>query len=120
MRNTDQLRENVQAARNFQPLKKADMERLRDALLAAGPTMCANCDGSCSRAAGTDAALGDLARLYTYHEQSGLRGEARAQYAALDPKDRDWSGADLEAARRACPSRLDFAAILPEVDRRLA
>ncbi len=120
MRNTDHLREDIAAARNFKPLKKADMDRLRDVLLAAGPTMCANCDGSCSRAAGTDAALGDLARLYTYHEQHGLRHDAREQYAALEPRHRDWSGADLEAARNACPSRLNFAEILPEVDRRLA
>lgn len=120
MRNTDQLRDNVAAARKFVPLKKAEMERLRDAMLAAGPTMCPNCDGSCSRAAGTEAALGDLARLYTYHEQQGLRGEARDQYAALDPVQRDWSGADLEAARQACPSRLNFSEILPEVERRLA
>ncbi len=86
MRNTDHLREDVAAAKNFKPLKTADMKRLRDAMLAAGPTMCANCDGSCSRAAGTEAALGDLARLYTYHEQQGLRTDAREQYAALAPR----------------------------------
>jgi predicted aldo/keto reductase-like oxidoreductase len=120
MRNTDQLRENTHAARIFEPMKTVDLGRLRDAILAAGPTFCANCDGSCSRAAGTEAALGDLARLYTYHEQFGFRGEARKQYAALDPKHRDWSGADLEAARQACPNRLDFASLLPEVDRHLA
>jgi predicted aldo/keto reductase-like oxidoreductase len=120
MRNTDQLRENAHAARIFEPMKTVDLGQLRDAILAAGPTFCANCDGSCSRAAGTEAALGDLARLYTYHEQFGFRGEARQQYAALDAKQRDWSGADLEAARQACPNKLDFAALLPEVDRRLA
>ena len=120
MRHTDQLRKNVAAAKGFAPLKRAEMDRLRDALLAAGPTMCANCDGSCSRAAGIEAALGDLARLYTYHEEQELRADAREQYAALAFEHRDWSGADLEAARQACPSKLNFAAILPEVDRRLA
>ena len=49
-----------------------------------------------------------------------LRTEARRQYAALDPEARDWSGADLEAARAACPNRLDFAKLLPEVERHLA
>ena len=39
------------------------------------------------------------------------------QYAELDPKHRDWSGADLEAARQACPNRLNFADLLPKVDR---
>ena len=36
------------------------------------------------------------------------------------PEARDWSGADLEAARAACPNRLDFARLLPEVERHLA
>jgi hypothetical protein len=101
-------------------MKTVDLHQLRDAILAAGPTFCANCDGSCSRAAGTEAALGDLARLYTYHEQFGFRGEARQQYAEMDPKRRDWSGADLEAAREACPNRLNFADLLPKVDRYLS
>ncbi len=120
MRNTDQLRENVQAARVFQPLKQAEMDQLRDALLAARPTFCANCDGSCSRAAGTDADLGNLARLLTYHDQYGFRTDARRLYAELDESARDWKGADLEAAREACHSKLDFASLLPKVDRNLA
>src|SRR5262249_62084097 len=92
----------------------------RSAPFAAGPTFGPTCEGSCPRAAGTEAALGDLARLHTYHEQFGFRGEAREQYAAMDPKHRDWSGADLEAARQACHNRLNFSALLPEVDRYLA
>jgi predicted aldo/keto reductase-like oxidoreductase len=120
MRNTDQLRENTHAARVFEPLKQAEMEQLRNALLAAGPTFCANCDGSCARAAGTEAALGDLTRLLTYHDHYGLRSEARRLYAEMAEQDRDWKGADLEAARQACPNRLDFASLLPKVDRDLA
>ena len=33
---------------------------------------------------------------------------------------RDWKGADLEAAREACPNKLDFANLLPRVDKTLA
>ena len=120
MRNTDQLRENVQAARVFEPLKQAEMDQLRNALLAAGPTFCANCDGSCSRAAGTEAPLGDLTRLLTYHDHYGFRSDARQLYSELDEAARDWKGADLEAARQACHSKLDFASLLPRVDRELA
>ncbi|APW63702.1 aldo/keto reductase [Paludisphaera borealis] len=120
MRNTDQLRENADAARRFEPLKEAQIEQLRDAMLAAGPTLCADCDGRCSRAAGTPAALGDLTRFLTYYQQHGDRAIARDEYAKLSGEARDWSGADLEAARAACPGNLDFARLLPEVDRRLA
>ena len=120
MQNTDQIRENTDAARRFEPLKTADIRRLRDAVLDHGPTLCADCDGRCAQAAGTTAALGDLTRFLTYHEHHGDRAEARRLYAALPPEARDWSGADLEAARAACPNRLDFARLLPEVDKHLS
>ena len=120
MRNTDQIRENVDAARRYEPVKAAEIQQLRDVLLAAGPMMCADCDGRCSVAAGTTAELGNLTRFLTYHEHHGDRAEAREQYAKLSPEARDWSGADLEAAREACPNQLDFARLLPEADRRLA
>ena len=120
MRNTDQVRENTDAAHRFKPMTKAEISRLRDACLAAGPTFCAGCDGSCSRAAGTDAELGTLTRLLTYHDHHGYREEARRQYADLSPEARDWTGADLEAAREACYNKLDFAALLDRVNKTLA
>ena len=120
MRNIEQIRENTDAARRFEPLKEAEIHQLRDASIAFGSTLCADCDGRCSTAAGTTAALGDLTRFLTYHQHLGDRTEARQQYAALSPEARDWSGADLEAARAACPNKLDFARLMPEVDRHLA
>jgi predicted aldo/keto reductase-like oxidoreductase len=119
MRNTDQVRENAAAARAFQPMTQAALGRLRDACVAAGPTMCASCDGRCSRAAGTTAELGNLTRFLTYHDHHGHRAEARRLYAGLDPSARDWHGADLSAARAACPNRLDFARLLPRVEETL-
>jgi hypothetical protein len=56
----------------------------------------------------------------TYHEHHGDRALARALYNALPPEARDWAGADLEAARAACPNRLDFAQLLRRVDEYLA
>jgi len=120
MRNTDQIRENTDAARRFEPLKEAEIHQLRDAALAHGPMLCADCDGRCSAAAGTKAELGNLTRFLTYHEHHGDRAEARRLYAELPPEARDWSDADLAAARAACPNRLDFAKLMPEVDRHLA
>ncbi len=120
MRNTDQIRENADAARRFEPLKAAEILQLRDATLAHGSMLCADCDGRCSIAAGTSAELGNLTRFLTYHQHLGDRVEARREYAALSAEARDWAGADLEAARAACPNKLDFAKLMPEVDRHLA
>jgi aryl-alcohol dehydrogenase-like predicted oxidoreductase len=120
MNNTDQVHENTEAAHKFEPLKKAELDQLRDAALAANPTFCADCEGKCAVAGGTKARLGDLTRYLTYHEHHGYRGDARANYAELTEAERDWSGADLAAARQACPSQLDFARLLPEADRLLS
>lgn len=120
MKTTGQIRENSDAARRYAPLKTAELEQLRDAVIAAGPTLCANCDGRCSIAAGTRAELGNLTRFLTYHEFHGERAKARDEYAKLDAQARDWSGADLDAARQACPGKLDFAKLLPDVDKYLA
>jgi hypothetical protein len=121
MRNTDQLRDNIEAARKFkEPLKTAEIESLRQAFLASHPTLCADCDGRCSLAAGTKAPLGDISRYLTYYERHGARSEARRHFAALPAEARDWAGADLEAAREACPSKLDFAAMLDRAESHLA
>jgi predicted aldo/keto reductase-like oxidoreductase len=120
MRNTDQIGENADAASRFEPLKTAEIHQLRDAFRAHGPTLCADCEGQCALAAGTQAELGNLTRFLTYYKKLGDRAEARRQYAKLSAAARDWSGADLEAARAACPDGLDFAALLPEVDEHLA
>ncbi len=119
MMNTDQVNQNTDAARKFKPLKEADIHALRDSVLAAGPMMCADCDGRCGRAAGTNARLGDLARFLTYHEHHGSRTLAHESYAELTEEERNWRDANLEAAREACPSKLNFAQLLPEVDRLL-
>ena len=117
MRNTDQVRENAEAARVYKPLTNAELNQMRDAVVAAGQTLCTGCDGRCSLAAGTTAELGNLTRFLTYHDHHGYRAEARRLYAELSDAERNWAGADLEAARQACPSKLDFAALLPRADR---
>jgi aryl-alcohol dehydrogenase-like predicted oxidoreductase len=120
MRNTDEIRANADAARRFEPLKEADIRQLRDASHAHGMTLCADCDGRCSLAAGTTARLGDLTRFLTYYEHHGYRGEARRLYRELADAERAWPGADLVAAREACPNHLDFAMLLPRADEHLA
>ena len=113
MRNTDQLRDNIAAARAFkEPLKTAEIESLRQAFLASQPTLCADCDGRCALAAGTKAPLGDIARYLTYYERHGARAEARQHFAALPGEARDWAGRPTSRPPRAAHARasLDFAA----------
>ncbi len=120
MPNLKILKANASAARNFKPL---DDERigavidLYDGALAAG--YCNGCDGRCARAAGTKASLGDITRALSYHEQDGLRDDARTLYASLTPEERDWHGADLDAAKHACLCKLDFASLLPRAEQKL-
>jgi predicted aldo/keto reductase-like oxidoreductase len=120
LKNVDQINEGVHAARNFQPLKTAELNEIHEFFLASNPTHCALCDGSCARAAGTDAALGDLTRFLAYHEHHGERAEARRQYGQLTDAAKNWKGADLAAARAACPTHLNFSELLPKVDEYLA
>ena len=88
--------------------------------LAANPTFCVKCDGRCAVAAGTKAELGNLTRFLTYHEHHGYRSEARRFYDELPGSAKEWKGADLAAAQAACSNHLDFAALLPEVERHLS
>ncbi|MDX2035447.1 MAG: aldo/keto reductase [Isosphaeraceae bacterium] len=120
MRNTEQVRENVDAARKFTPIAQASIEGLRNAFLASRPSLCPDCDGRCSLAAGTKAKLGDITRYLTYFERHGFRGEARRYFADLDAEARDWKDADLAKAQEACHNHLDFAALLPRVEEHLA
>ncbi len=120
MTQNQQITENTTAARKFEPLTVVEMEQIRERFLASSPTMCANCDGRCSVAAGTEARLGDIARFLTYFEERGTRGDARREFAALPEAHRDWTGADLAAAQAACSSNLNFSEILPRAERYLA
>jgi len=117
MRNTDQIRENAAAIRSYEPMKTADIMQLRDAVLACGKTLCADCTGQCAAAGGTKARLGDLTRLLTYHDDFGYRAKARELYNEMDAESRDWSNADLAAAEAACPNKLKFSSLLPRMEK---
>ena len=84
--------------------------------------MCPGCDGRCcSDAAGTKARLGDLARFYTYHEDHGMRSVAREEYRRPAGRgQRDWHRRrPRRRPGQACHHKIDFASLLPEVDRLL-
>lgn len=120
MPNLKILKENTKAAREFKPLDKKQMASVVSYLQQHGRRYCNACDGRCRRAAGTNAALNHMVRYLAYFEADGCREEARRLYAALTPEERNWHGADLEAASRACASKLDFAALLRRAEQKLA
>ncbi|MCP4247481.1 MAG: aldo/keto reductase [bacterium] len=120
MSNIVMLKENAAAARNFRPMKEADQAAVHRMLDRHARGYCVGCDGSCRRAAGTQTAFNDIARYLCYYEENGDRETACRLYAALPPETRDWSGANLAAASKACPGGLDFASILARAADKLA
>jgi len=113
MPNRKLVEENCAGARRFQKPFDADQWKLLDAAAKKlARATCPGCDGSCRRAAGTQTDFCAIARYLAYCEEDGKRDAARALFAQLAPERRNWSGADLEAASRACHAHLDFAAIL--------
>lgn len=53
------------------------------------------------------------------YEEDGSRDLARALYARLTLVERDWAGADLEAASAACAAGLDLGSIIMKARRLL-
>jgi hypothetical protein len=87
--------------------------QLRDATLAQGPTLCADCDGRCSTAAGTTAELGNLTRFLTYMSTTAI---AARPAASSPPSPR---GPRLGRRRpRGRPRRLPQPARLRQADAR--
>lgn len=120
MNNVKIIKENAESARTFKPLTKEQLGMVDEVMKRYAGAFCAGCDGRCSMAAGTTAALGDIARYLSYFEQDGDRATARRLYRELPPELRDWSGADLEAASEACVSRIEFADLLKRAEAKLA
>jgi predicted aldo/keto reductase-like oxidoreductase len=120
MPNLEILKENTTAARNFKPLDKKEMAAVIGLYEQRDRRFCNACDGRCRQAAGTDAALNDIVRLLSYYEMDGRRDEARRLFAAMSPEERDWHGADLQAASCACVSKLDFEKLLARAEQKLA
>ncbi|MGO9585172.1 MAG: aldo/keto reductase [Limisphaerales bacterium] len=114
LENVGQMEENAAAARNYKtPLKTAQINLLRETLLASRRTFCPGCPSCDAFAASSGFALLDVARYVTYYEQDGHLG-ARESYRALPASARDASGVDLAALRDRCAFHVDY----PEVVRR--
>jgi uncharacterized protein len=120
MQNVDNVQTSVAAVRGYKaPLKMAQIELLRETILACRSPMCPGCP-SCNQAgAELDFAFGDISRYVMYYEQDGdLR--AREQYHQLSTTHRDASGVDLAALRDACRFKTDYPEIIRRAERYFA
>ena len=114
MENADNIQSSVAAVRAFKgPLKMAQLELLRETMLASRRTLCPGCPSCQQQAAALELAFSDVARLVMYYEQDGNLG-ARDQYRGLSTAQRDASRVDLVALRQACRFKTDY----PEIFRR--
>jgi hypothetical protein len=120
LENVGQLTENAAAARSYQkPLKLAQINLLKETLLASRRTFCPGCPSCDAFAASSEFALHDIARFVTYYEQDGHLG-ARELYQALPASARDTTGVDLAALRDRCAFHIDYPEIVKRAQRNFA
>jgi predicted aldo/keto reductase-like oxidoreductase len=118
--NVDQMQSSTGAARSYKaPLKFAQMELLKETIIAGRRTMCTGCPSCEELAKQTDFAFHDISRFVTYYEQDG-NTEARAFYQALPAEVRDASKADLAALRDGCHFKTDYPEIIRRAERYFA
>jgi aryl-alcohol dehydrogenase-like predicted oxidoreductase len=121
MNSQAQIDENTAAARAFtKPLPRAELDRLRGILLAAGWTFCPGCDACREGIAATHPHVHDVTRYLSYFEQDGLHAYARQRYRALPAEVLHVPGAALEAARQACALHVDYPSLLRQAALKLA
>jgi predicted aldo/keto reductase-like oxidoreductase len=120
MQNADNIQTSVAAVRGYKgPLKMAQLELLRDTLMASRRAMCPGCPSCNQHGAELDFAFGDISRFVMYYEQDGdLR--AREMYHQLSAAHRDASAVDLAALRDACQFKVDYPEIVRRAERYFA
>ena len=120
MQNVDNIQTSVAAVRGYKgPLKIAQMELLRETLMASRRAMCPGCPSCNKHGAELDFAISDISRYVMYYEQDGdLR--AREMYHQLPAAHRDASDVDLAALRDACRFKVDYPEIIRRAERYFA
>jgi hypothetical protein len=118
--NVDQMQTSSAAARSYKtPLKTAQINLLKEIVLASRRTMCPGCPSCDAFAATSDFAFLDIARYVTYYEQDGNAG-ARELYHALPESARNATGVDLAALRDHCAFHIDYPEIVKRAERNFA
>ena len=120
MENVDNVQSSVAALRAYKgPLKLAQMDLLRETVLAARSPMCPGCPSCHQSGAALEFAFADISRYVMYYEQDGnLR--ARELYRQLPAAHRDASQVNLAALCDACHFKTDYPAIIRRAERYFA
>jgi uncharacterized protein len=120
LENVGQMEQNTAAARSYKtPLKTAQIELLKETLLASRRTFCPGCPSCDAFAAASEFALLDIARFVTYYEQDGHLA-AGESYRALPDSARDAAGVDLAALRDRCAFHVDYPEVVLRAGRYFA
>ncbi len=118
--NVAEMEANTTAAREFKgPLKMADVQALKQTVMANRRTMCPGCPSCDAFAAATGFAFLDISRFVTYYEQDGFL-DARELYHALPAENRDPARLDLAALRDGCAFQTDYPEIIRRANRYFA
>ena len=120
MENADNIQSSADALRTYKgPLKLAQMDLLRETVLAARSPMCPGCPSCLQFGAALEFAFADISRYVMYYEQDGnLR--ARELYHQLSAAHRDASLVNLVSLRDACQFKTDYPAIIRRAERYFA
>ncbi len=109
MTNTQQIRENTDAAKSATTLSMDEFHQLNRYAAQTADHRCNGCNHLCEPAAGTDLKIGETLRYLMYADSYGKVGRARELYAQMTDAERDFSMANLAAAAKACPQKIDIA-----------
>ena len=121
MQNADNIQTSVAAVRGYKgPLKMAQMELLRETLLASRSAICPGCPVVQQHGSRTGFAFGDISR-FRHVLRAGRRPARRASNIInCRPKHREASGVDLAALRDACQFKTDYPEIIRRAERYFA
>ncbi len=118
--NVSIMESSTAAARNYKtPLKTAQIELLKQTILASRPTFCPGCPSCDAFAASSAFALKDVSRFVSYYECDG-NVAARDYYHALPVAARNAAGVDLAALRDSCAFRVDYPEVVNRAERYFA
>lgn len=119
MTNTQQIRENTDAAKSATTLSMEDFHQLNRYAAQTASMRCNGCSHLCEPHAG-GVAIAETLRYLMYAECYGKVGRARELYQSLTERERAFELADLASAARACPQKIDIARRLMDAKMMLA